>query len=161
MASWEKKLSGFASNPLSQHVRSSPSSDAILAGDTEGLERVADIESLKVEWRQFLDHVARKSQNFMATHLQSCELAACSPDGVLDIVCCRKFSYEELQQDVTILQKQVSEFYALPLRLRLLYDAEKDACTKETTVFTLFQELSEKNEVIKFLVKEFGVELVY
>ena len=97
----------------------------------------------------------------MATHLQSCELAACSPDGVLDIVCCRKFSYEELQQDVTILQKQVSEFYALPLRLRLLYDAEKDACTKEKTVFTLFQELSEKNEVIKFLVKEFGVELVY
>ena len=91
--------------------------------DSDGLERVADLESLKVEWRQFLDHISRKTQNFMATHLQSCELAACSPAGVLDIVCCRKFSYEELQQDAAVLQKEVSEFYALPLTLRILYDA--------------------------------------
>jgi DNA polymerase-3 subunit gamma/tau len=97
----------------------------------------------------------------MATHLQSCELAACSPGGVLDIVCCRKFSYEELLQDVAVLQKEVSEFYAMPLKLRILYDAEKDACTKEKTIFTLFHELSENNQVIKFLIKEFGVELVY
>ena len=97
----------------------------------------------------------------MATHLQSCELVACSPSGVLDIACCRKFSYEELQQERAALQHELSEFYALPLQLRILYDAEKDACTKEKTVFTIFQELSQQNEVIRFLIKEFGGELVY
>jgi len=97
----------------------------------------------------------------MATHLQSCELAACTEEGLLDIVCCKKFSYEELLLDIAVLQKEVSEFYALPLKLRILYDAEKDACTKEKSVFTLFQELSENNAVIRFLITEFGGELVY
>ncbi|NTV06044.1 MAG: DNA polymerase III subunit gamma/tau [Chlorobiaceae bacterium] len=127
----------------------------------EAFAPVADLATLKVEWHQFLEHVARKTRNFMATHLQSCELVACSPGGVLDIACCRKFSYEELQQERVILQQEISEFYALPLKLRILYDAEKDACTKEKTVFTLFQELSQNNEVVRFLVTGFGGELVY
>jgi len=125
------------------------------------LKKIADLDTLKVEWRQFLDHISRKTQNFMATHLQSCELGACSPDGVLDIVCCKKFSYEELLLDIVVLQKEVSEFYALPLKLRILYDAEKDACTKEKTLFTIFQELADSNEVIRFIIREFGGELVY
>ncbi|MEI8186190.1 MAG: DNA polymerase III subunit gamma/tau [Chlorobiaceae bacterium] len=161
LGSWQKKLSGFASNPAVQQIRADVASESMPAGSAEALERVTDIVSLKVEWRQFLEHVSRKTQNFMATHLQSCELEACSPGGVLDIVCCRKFSYEELLQDVAVLQQEVSEFYALPLKLRIRYDAEKDACTKEKTVFTIFQELSEKNEVIRFLIREFGGELVY
>jgi len=125
------------------------------------LEKIADLDTLKLEWRQFLDHISRKTQNFMATHLQSCELEACSPSGVLDIVCCKKFSYEELLLDIAVLQKEVSEFYALPLKLRILYDAEKDACTKEKTLFTIFQKLAESNEVIRFIIREFGGELVY
>ncbi|MEI7747550.1 MAG: DNA polymerase III subunit gamma/tau [Chlorobiaceae bacterium] len=125
------------------------------------LEKVANLSSLKVEWHQFLDHLARKTHNFMATHLQSCELVSCSPTGVLEIACCRKFSYEELVQERAILQQEMSDFYALPLQLRILYDAEKDACTKEKTVFTLFQELSQTNEVVRFLITEFGGELVY
>ena len=161
LGSWQKKLSGFATNPVVQQLRVNAASDNKGPSSVEGLERVADLDSLKVEWRQFLDHISKKSHNFMATHLQSCELEACSPSGVLDIVCCRKFSYEELLQDVAILQGEVSDFYALPLKLRILYDAEKDACTKEKTVFTIFQELAEKNEVLRFIVKEFGGELVY
>lgn len=125
------------------------------------LEQVANLDALRVEWRQFLDHLARKTHNFMATHLQSCELASCTPGGVLEMVCCRKFSYEELLQDRELLQRELAEFYALPLQLHLRYDAEKDACTREKSVFTLFQELSEKNEVLRFLITEFGGELVY
>ncbi len=138
-----------------------PVSETVRHEGAEALEPVADLATLKVEWHQFLEHLARKTRNFMATHLQSCELVACSPGGVLDIACCRKFSYEELQQERATLQQEISEFYALPLQLRILYDAEKDACTREKTVFTLFQELSQKNEVIRFLVTEFGGELVY
>jgi len=161
LGSWQKKLSGFASNPALQQLRTSSASDKRGEGDSGSLKSVADLDTLKVEWRQCLDHISRKSQNFMATHLQSCELAACTEEGLLDIVCCKKFSYEELLLDIAVLQKEVSEFYALPLKLRILYDAEKDACTKEKSVFTLFQELSENNAVIRFLITEFGGELVY
>ncbi len=127
----------------------------------EGAEPLADLALLKVEWHQFLEYMAKKTKNLMATHLQSCELVACTPDGVLDIACCRKFSYEELQQERAELQQEISEFYALPLQLRIQYDAEKDACTREKTVFIIFQELSQHNQVIRFLVTEFGGELVY
>ena len=144
-----------------QQLRAGVATDTAGNGGGESLKGMADLATLKLEWRQFLDHISRKTQNFMATHLQSCELAACTPSGVLDIVCCKKFSYEELLLDIAVLQKEVSEFYALPLQLRILYDAEKDACTKEKSVFTLFQELSDNNAVIRFLITEFGGELVY
>ena len=127
----------------------------------EGAEPLADLALLKVEWHQFLEYMAKNTKNLMATHLQSCELVACTPGGVLDIACCRKFSYEELQQERSELQQEISMFYALPLQIRISYDAEKDACTREKTVFTIFQELSQHNEVIRFLVTEFGGELVY
>ncbi|MEI8032204.1 MAG: DNA polymerase III subunit gamma/tau [Chlorobiaceae bacterium] len=161
LGSWQKKLSGFAVNSTAKefHVGAAP-----LQQEESGeahREFSANIEVLKLEWRQFLEHISKKSHNFMATHLQSCELVACSSSGVLEIACCRKFSYEELQQDRAVLQKEVSEFYALPLQLRIRYDAEKDACTREKTVFTLFQELTQKNEVIRYLITEFGGELVY
>jgi hypothetical protein len=138
-----------------------PVSETVGQEGAENVAAVADLATLKVEWHQFLEHLARNTRHFMATHLQSCELVACSPGGVLDIACCRKFSYEELQQERATLQQELSAFYALPLQLRILYDAEKDACTREKTVFTLFQELSQQNEVIRFLVTEFGGELVY
>ncbi|MEI6757103.1 MAG: DNA polymerase III subunit gamma/tau [Chlorobium sp.] len=132
-----------------------------LEGGAGSLKGIGDLASLKVEWYQFLEHLAKKHNNFMATHLQTCELVSCSPAGLLDIACCRKFSYEELLQHRALLQKEVSEFYALPLQLNIRYDAEKDACTREKTVFTLFGELAEKNEVVRFLITQFGGELVY
>ncbi|MBZ4220040.1 MAG: DNA polymerase III subunit gamma/tau [Chlorobium sp.] len=161
LGSWQTKLSSFASNPSSNQHLVNDHSDTIRSDGAEAVAPIADLAILKVEWHQFLEHVARKTKNFMATHLQSCELVACSPHGVLDIACCRKFSYEELQQERAVLQQEISEFYALPLQIRILYDAEKDACTKEKTVFTLFQELSQQNEVVRFLVTGFGGELVY
>jgi len=39
--------------------------------------------------------------------------------------------------------------------------AERDACMREKSVFTMFKELSETNEVVRYLIKEFGGELVY
>ncbi len=161
LGSWQKKLSGFAVNSTAKEFRVGVEPALQDENGMPSSAISADIEVLKLEWRQFLEHISKKSHNFMATHLQSCELVACTPGGVLEIACCRKFSYEELQQDRALLQKEVSEFYALPLQLRIRYDAEKDACTREKTVFTLFQELTQENEVIRYLITEFGGELVY
>ena len=161
LGSWQKKLSNIASNPASKQPRLPVITKRASANLAADLEKVANLASLKVEWHQFLDHLARKAHNIMATHLQSCELVSCSSAGRLEIACCRKFSYEELLQERATLQQEISEFYALPLQVTMLYDAEKDACTKEKSVFTLFQELSQNNEVIRFLITEFGSELVY
>ena len=158
LGSWQKKLSSFASNSALPKILSKSLPETV---HPEGTGPVADLSLLKVEWHQFLEYMAKKPKNLMATHLQSCELVACTPGGVLDISCCRKFSYEELQQDRAEFQQEISEFYALPLQIRIFYDAEKDACTRERTVFTIFQELSQHNEVIRYLVTEFGGELVY
>ena len=121
---------------------------------------VAEVEKFRVEWKQFLDHLLKKNLKVIVTHLRVCELRACS-GGVLYMSCARKFSYEELLQDVARLSREIDEFYGLPVKLTISYDAEKDASTREQTVFTLFRELSEKNDVLKFIIREFGGELVY
>lgn len=161
LGSWQKKLSNFASNPASKQFRVHPATEVHSEEASAGFDKIVNLAALKVEWHQFLDHLVRKSHNLMATHLESCELVSCSPSGGLEISCCRKFSFEELLQERATLQQEMSEFYTLPIQLRLHYDAEKDACTREKTVFTLFQELSQNNEVVRFLVTEFGGELVY
>lgn len=114
-----------------------------------------------MEWQQFLEHLTHHGHTVLATHLQSCELASCSATGLVELACCRKFSCEEVQQERDMLQQEMVRFYQQPLQLRIRYDAAKDACTKEKSRFTLFQELSQQNEVIRFIVQEFGGELMY
>lgn len=161
LGSWQKKLSGFGSgfSPLSS--RKAATADQIAEEQPELLASLPDIESLKVEWHQFLESVTRADHSVLSAHLSSCDPVSCSDRGVLTISCCRKFSYEELLMELPALQKSIAAFYKLPLTLRLVYDAEKDACTKEKTVFTLFGELSRKNPVVQFIIREFGGELIY
>ncbi|NTU97185.1 MAG: DNA polymerase III subunit gamma/tau [Chlorobiaceae bacterium] len=161
MGAWQEKLSGFASHAAPRKKSPSASMKAATQAGAESHGISADLQSLKLEWHQFLEHISKKSRNFMSAHLESCALEACRPGGIVEIACCRKFSYEELLQERKLLQKELSEFYQLPLEVHLRYDAEKDACTKEKSVFTLFGELSLKNEVIRYIIREFGGELVY
>ncbi|NTV07476.1 MAG: DNA polymerase III subunit gamma/tau [Chlorobium limicola] len=144
----------------SSHRQNVPAS-LIAESSPELLASLPDLESLKVEWHQFLEAVARADHSVLSAHLNACEPVSCSDRGIFTVSCCRKFSYEELLQELPALQKELAAFYRLPLLLRLVYDAEKDACTKEKTVFTLFQDLSRKNEVVQFIIREFGGELLY
>ncbi|MBM3423659.1 MAG: DNA polymerase III subunit gamma/tau [Chlorobi bacterium] len=161
LGSWQKKLSGFGSgfSPLSS--RKAETAGQTIEEPTELLASLPDIGTLKMEWHLFLDSVSRADHSVLSVHLGSCEPVLCTDRGVLTISCCRKFSYEELLPELPALQKSVAAFYRLPLTLRLVYDAEKDACTKEKTVFTLFEELSRKNPVVQFIIREFGGELIY
>lgn len=114
-----------------------------------------------MEWGRFLEHLSANGQQVLVSHLHSSELMSCSPDGMVELGCCRKFSYEELQHDADLLARELADFYNLPLKVSVRYDAARDACTREKSVFTMFQELTESNEVVRYLVKEFGGELVY
>jgi DNA polymerase-3 subunit gamma/tau len=161
LGSWKQAFSRFGNNP---EPRLPAASKALLdqagQGD-EGAPPVAVLDQLKLEWHRFLDHLSKKGMQVLVSHLHACELLSCSQKGLVEIGCCRKFSFEELLHDASLLEKELAGFYALPLKLHVRYDAERDACTKEKTVFTVFQELSETNEVVRFLISEFGGELIY
>jgi DNA polymerase-3 subunit gamma/tau len=161
LAGWQKKFSGFtAGNTYAIPAKALQSTPAGAEPISER-ESYPDIETLKVEWHQFLDSIMKTDQQLLAMHLQSCELVSLSPRGEIVLSCCRKLSWEELRQDAKHLEKALAGFYELPMVLRIVYDAEKDACTKEKTIFTLFQELSQSNEAVRFLIREFGGELLY
>jgi DNA polymerase-3 subunit gamma/tau len=158
LGSWQKKFTGYVANPVTGTPLKSEDGDSLAASDEK---HTADLDSLRVEWVGFIEHINRTGNTVLGTHLQSCELLSCTPKGVVAIACCRKFSCEELIGEVALLKKELSAFYNRPLSPRIRYDADRDACTREKSVFTLFGELSGTNAVVKFLIKEFGSELIY
>ncbi|UWX58303.1 DNA polymerase III subunit gamma/tau [Chlorobaculum sp. MV4-Y] len=161
LGSWKQAFSKFGSN-ADQHLpaRNRLRVEENVAGTDSGAP-VAVLEQLRMEWGRFLEHLSAKGLQVLVSHLHSSELMSCSPSGVVALRCCRKFSFEELQHDSALLESEMADFYKLPLKLAVRYDAERDACTREKSIFTMFQELAESNEVVRFLITEFGGELVY
>lgn len=161
LGTWKQAFSRFGSN-ADQHLpaRNRQRVEESGSGPEHGAP-VAVLEQLRMEWGRFLEHLSAKGLQVLVSHLHASELMSCSPSGVLELGCCRKFSFEELLHDSVMLESEVSDFYKLPLKLAVRYDAERDACTREKSVFTMFKELSETNEVVRYLIKEFGGELVY
>jgi DNA polymerase-3 subunit gamma/tau len=159
LGSWQKKFTGYVSNPAARLPSVSGGSGASPAASPACDD--GDVEALRLEWNLFLDSLQKGSESVLATHLQSCEITACNAKGVLDLVSCRKFSCEELIQAADLVGAKLTAFYHKPLRVRFRYDAEKDACTREKSVFTLFQELTGTNEVVRYIITEFGGELIY
>ena len=158
-SSWRDKFSQFAKSekrPPAPPVPPAQSGSRDASGTFDG---IAEVQKLRMEWVQFLDVLLKKNHKIIVTHLRSCELASFS-NGILYMSCPRRFSYEELQHNADMLSAEMREFYNLPLKLHISYDAVSDA-GKGQTVFSLFSELAEKNEIVKFLVNEFGGELVY
>ncbi len=162
LGSWKQAFSNFGTtqDPVL------PASGVTLTGGVsagelpEGTPELA-IDQLRFEWHRFLEHLSKKGLQVLVSHLQVSELLACTPQGLVDLGCCRKFSFEELLHDGELLEQEMASFYRRPMKIRIRYDAERDACTREKSVFTMFQELSEQNEVVRFLITEFGGELVY
>ena len=158
-SSWQDKFSKFAKSEKRRFVPSVPGISRDRQDVSQPFDGVAEVQKFRVEWKQFLDVLLKKNYKVIVTHLRSCELASFS-HGILHMNCSKKFSYEELLHDAGLLSRELEDFYGLPVKLHISYDEEKDT-GKEQTIFTLFRELAESNEVVKFLVREFGGELVY
>ncbi len=159
LGSWKQAFSNFGNNPEPRLPVAAKAPAA--PEEPDGQPPVAVLDQLRLEWHRFLEHLTRKGMQVLVSHLHACELLSCSHQGVVMLGCCRKFSFEELLHDSVLLEQEMGEFYRLPLKLQVRYDAERDACTREKTVFTMFQELTESNEVVRYLISEFGGELVY
>ncbi|NTU94230.1 MAG: DNA polymerase III subunit gamma/tau [Chlorobiaceae bacterium] len=162
LGAWKQAFSNFGNNsePRLSSAGKQDHDPLVPGPGSDGAPPVV-LEQLKLEWHRFLEQLTRKGMQVLVSHLHFCELLTCSPQGLVVIGCCRKFSYEELLHDAPVLERELSAFYGFSLKLLVRYDAERDACTKEKTVFTMFQELSVTNEVVRFLISEFGGELVY
>lgn len=159
-SSWQDKFSKFAKSEKRRHVPAVPGFTEVRSVAASPYEGAAEVQKFRVEWKQFLDDLLKKNHKVIVTHLRFCELASFS-QGVLHMRCARRFSYEELLHDSGLLARELEAFYNLSIKLHISYDEEKDAGTKEQTIFTLFKELSEKNDIVKYLVREFGGELIY
>ena len=159
LGSWKQAFSNFGNNPEPRMPATGKA--PIDPQEADGQPPVAVLDQLRLEWHRFLDHLTRKGMQVLVSHLHASELLSCSHKGLVVLGCCRKFSFEELLHDSTLLEQELVEFYRLPLKLQVRYDAERDACTREKTVFTMFQELAETNEVVRLLISEFGGELIY
>lgn len=160
LGSWKQAFSKFGSN-ADQHLPAMNRPQVEESGVGDSGAPVAVLEQLRMEWGRFLEHLSAKGLQVLVSHLHASELMSCSPSGVVQLGCCRKFSFEELQHDSALLKSELSDFYKLPLKLAVRYDAERDACTREKSVFTMFQELTESNEVVRYLISDFGAELAY
>lgn len=158
-SSWQDKFSKFAKSVKRRSAQPSPGMAELRQDASQPFDGVAEVQKFRVEWKQFLDVLLKKNYKVIVTHLRSCELASFS-HGILHMSCHKKFSYEELLHDASLLARELEDFYGLPVKLHLSYDEEKDT-GKEQTIFTLFRELSGSNEIVRFLVREFGGELVY
>lgn len=157
---WQKKLSNFTRKQKDRPLEV-PAAGAPVAGAMGApYEGVLEVEKFRTEWKQFQDSLLNKGLRVLVTHLQACELTG-SEQGALVMSCGRRFSYEELSADAALLSSEIAEFYGIPVRLSIRYDAERDHSTREQTIFTLYRELSENNEVVKTIIREFGGELVY
>ncbi len=156
-SAWQGRLMNFTRNSPRKPPVESSASGSSRNGVFEG---VVEVEKFRMEWNQFLESLLKKRQKVLVTHLRSCELTSCS-HGVLVMTCGKKFSYEELMQDSALLLSEIESFYGIPVKLQICYDATKDAMTREQTIFTLFRDLAETNDVMKYIIKEFGGELVY
>ncbi len=159
-SSWQDKFSKFAKSEKRCPTSPAPGIAQDRPDSSQPFDGVAEVQKFRVEWKQFLDVLLKKKYKVIVTHLRSCELTSFS-HGILHMSSGKRFSYEELLHDAALLTRELEEFYGLPVKLHISYDETKDAGTREQTIFTLFRELSENNEIVKFLVREFGGELVY
>lgn len=159
-SSWQDKFSKFAKSEKRRPAPPVPGKSGSQSDASQPFDGVAEVQKFRVEWKQFLDVLLKKNHKVIVTHLHSCELTSFS-HGVLHMSCGKKFSYEELLHDAGLLARELETFYGLPVKLHINYDQTKESGTREQTIFTLFRGLSEDNVVVKFLIREFGGELVY
>lgn len=158
-SSWKDKFSKFAQSEKRSPTLPIAGISQVRQDVSQPFDGVAEVQKFRVEWKQFLDALLKKNHKVIVTHLRFCELSSFS-HGILHMSCSKKFSYEELLHNAGLLARELENFYGFPVKLHISYD-EKNDTGKEQTIFTLFRDLSESNEIVKFLVREFGGELLY
>lgn len=117
-------------------------------------------EKLQLEWDSFITQLEKEERTMLVSHLKMCEIESFS-GGVVKLKCVRQFSFDELLGMQDVVAELASQFYETNLTFDLRHDREGAKATRERTPFELFQELAQKNKLVKFLIDEFGAEPIY
>ncbi|ACF12614.1 hypothetical protein Ctha_0143 [Chloroherpeton thalassium ATCC 35110] len=121
---------------------------------------ILPIEEISRRWENFLLSLEEKGNGLLASNLKVCEIKALK-GRELTLLCSKEFAFEMLSGELARLSEAMQNFFQTPIYANLTIDKELVKATTEKSPYELFQELAKKNKLIKYLVDEFGAELIY
>jgi len=121
--------------------------------------KTLSFEGIQSRWEEFLTFLDEKNQAILHSHLNFCDLKDFK-ENELHFVCQRELTFETLSEDAKALSKELSDFFqagivAIPIFDEAVVEANREKSPKE-----LFEELAKTNELVKYLIDEFGAELM-
>lgn len=123
------------------------------------LNKTLTFKDIQSQWDEFLTFLDEKNQAILHSHLNFCDLKDFK-ENELHFVCQRELTFETLSEDAKALSKELSDFFqagivAIPIFDEAVVEANREKSPKE-----LFEELAKTNELVKYLIDEFGAELM-
>lgn len=122
--------------------------------------KLITLDTLKLKWDGFISQLEEEERTMLVSHLRMCEIETLN-GNLVKLKCVRQFSFDELLGMLDVVAELASQFYEAKLVFDLRHDREGAKATRERTPFELFQELAQKNKLVKFLIDEFGAEPIY
>ncbi len=95
----------------------------------------------------------------MHSHLTLCELVKFEHNK-LSLLCKNAMTYETLQEDSPRLSHELALFFKARMEAMPVFDKDVAEANRVKSPKELFEELAKSNEVIQYLIKEFGAELI-
>jgi DNA polymerase III subunit gamma/tau len=117
---------------------------------------------LKEKWAGFVPYLEAKGKSVLVSNLQMCELENIAV-GIVRLTCVKKFSFEVLTEEQASLSQEAELYFGSKIAIEISLDKtgamqiQKD----ERSTFEIFKELSEQNELIRYLIEHFGAEPNY
>jgi hypothetical protein len=118
---------------------------------------------VREKWGLFIEHLETSGKSLLVSHLQMCELEKVA-DGFVKLKCVKQFSFESLTSSLfAALIQSASDFFGASLEIEIVLDKQSVAhvAKAERSVMEIFKELSETNDLVKYLIEHFGAEPLY
>jgi len=123
-------------------------------------EITLSFEAISHKWDDFLQNLEKQGKGLLCSNMKVCELKGLKGHELM-LLCSKQFAFEMLTSEPERASEALSLFFQTPIYANFSIDRELVKATTEKSPYELFQELAEKNKLIKYLVDEFGAELIY
>ncbi len=157
---WREPFSDFIRNTHYQHPQSKQETPEVPKHPDHDESKTITVEDIQARWEEFIEYLEESNQSVLRSHLAFCTILGLE-DRHLQILCKNAFTYETLQEDAPKLTWALSEFFQTQVVVKPVFDKDVAEAHREKSPKELFEELAETNEVVKYLIREFGAELMY
>lgn len=168
LSKWKEKFSKLveetpyrpkvaAARPAMQNARTSEMLERAVPTTHSEL----NAEQVLERWGRFIEELERTGRSRLASHLRMCRIEHAG-GVVLALHCPSRIAFETLLDEMPMLYEAAKAFYGASIAFEVLLDkAAMQARKEERTVEERFKELAEKNELVRYLIEQFGAELSY